>query len=316
MPLRRLPIQISHEIKQALTDKLVPVVALESTIITHGLPFPKNVEMALSVEQTLRQNGAIPATCAFINGIPHIGLNHGQLQQLAESKATKVSRRDIGHVMANKLNGGTTIASTMILSHLAGIKVFSTGGLGGVHREGQLTMDVSADLTELGRTPVSVVCAGPKSILDIGLTMEYLETQGVYVGTYNEENEPNIEIPGFYCRKSGVLSPYSFKSFTEAASIIHNQNRLGLTSGNVFCIPPPKESALDSEYIAGIIDQANELAQVQGISGKQLTPFLLSQIAIQTQGKSVDCNLNLVYNNAKAGAEIGKELLALEKVCF
>ncbi|RLV95038.1 hypothetical protein JA1_001307 [Spathaspora sp. JA1] len=312
MTLRKLPIQISQEIKHALASKSTAVVALESTIITHGLPFPKNVEMALSVEEKLRSNGVIPATCAFIQGKPHIGLTSSQLEQLAESTATKTSRRDIGYVMANKLNGGTTIASTMTLSHMAGIKVFATGGLGGVHRDGQFTMDVSADLTELGRTPVSVVCAGPKSILDIGLTMEYLETQGVYVGTFNESKLDQVEVPGFYCRNSGIVSPFTFNSFTEAASIIHNQSNMGLQTGNVFCIPPPIETALDSKYIAEIIETATQLAETRGIKGKKLTPFLLSQIAEQTQGKSIDCNLSLVYNNAIAGAEIAKELLALE----
>ena len=175
--MKRSLLRISQEVRQALFEKR-PVVSLESTIISHGLPYPQNIEMAKSVEQVLRDNGVVPATCAFIDGVPHVGLDN--FEQLRN--AVKVSRRDIGYVMANKLNGGTTIALTMILSHLAGIKVFATGGLGGVHRDGQYTMDVSADLTELGRTPVSVVCAGPKSILDIGLTMEYLETQGVLLG--------------------------------------------------------------------------------------------------------------------------------------
>lgn len=265
--------------------------------------------MAQSVEETIRENGGIPATCAFIDGKPHVGLSESQLISLAEStSANKVSRRDIGYVMANKQNGGTTIALTMILSHMAGIKVFATGGLGGVHRDGQFTMDVSADLTELGRTPVSVVCAGPKSILDIGLTLEYLETQGVFVGTYKQGN-----IPGFYTQDSGFKSPYSFQTFSEAASIVHNQNNvMGLTSGSLFCIPPPSETAMPREVIDKIILDANNEAKDLKISGKELTPFLLSKIAQVTKGESVKSNIQLVLNNARAATEIAKELAFLE----
>lgn len=321
-----IPLVISEEIQQTLNDKQKPIVSLESTIITHGLPYPDNLSMATEVERIIRANGAVPATCAFIEGIPYVGLTSHQLEYLSEQASkkeiNKVSRRDIGYTMANKVNGGTTIALTMILSHLAGIKVFATGGLGGVHKDGHLTMDVSADLTELGRTPVSVVCAGPKSILDIGLTMEYLETQGVFVGTYNDNNRTRIEIPGFYCRDSGIQSPYSFNSFVQAASIIHSQNNLmSLKSGNVFCIPPPEDSALPSELINNIIENANEEAKEKGIRGKNLTPFLLSKIANDTKGKSVECNINFVYNNAVSATKIAKELLLLENnsepnVCY
>lgn len=311
---------ISEEILAALAEKQVPVVSLESTIITHGLPFPQNVQMALNVETVIRNNGGIPATCAFIRGVPHIGLTTEELEYLARESikgdVNKVSRRDIGATMCGKINGGTTIALTMILSHMAGIKVFATGGLGGVHRDGQFTMDVSADLTELGKTPVSVVCAGPKSILDIGLTMEYLETQGVYVGTYNDDGRSRVEVPGFYCRNSGVMSPYSFTDFSSVASTIHSQNNLmGLKSGNLICIPPPKETALDSELIELIILKANEEAKLLRISGKELTPFLLGKIAELTNGKSVECNVNFVYNNAKQATKIARELLKLETVC-
>ncbi|KAI5961296.1 hypothetical protein CANMA_003816 [Candida margitis] len=274
--------------------------------------------MARSVEEILRDHKVTPATCAFINGIPHVGLSVSQIQKFAESprhSITKVSRRDIGYVMANKLNGGTTIASTMILSHLAGIKFFATGGLGGVHRDvpGNFSMDVSADLTELGRTPVSVICAGPKSILDIEKTLEFLETQGVFVGTYNEDGKPaeDLKLPGFYCRESLAASPFGFDSFAGAASIVHNQNLMDLQSGNVFCIPPPKATALDSNFINEIIDKANRKARVEGISGKQLTPFLLSEIAHATKGKSVDCNISLVKNNARAAAQIANEYYKL-----
>lgn len=317
----RLAVVVTEEILTALKDKLKPIVSLESTIITHGLPYPQNLEMARKVETVIRDAGGIPATCAFIKGIPHVGLEAQQLEYLAEEAiggmVNKVSRRDIGSTMAHRINGGTTISLTMILSHMAGIKVFATGGLGGVHRQGQTTMDVSADLTELGRTPVSVVCAGPKSILDIGLTMEYLETQGVYVGTYNDNARARVEVPGFYCRESGILSPYSFDNFATVASTIYNQNTvMKLQSGNVICIPPPPETALDSTTIEKIIVQATDEAIKLGVSGKQLTPFLLGKIAELTNGKSVECNVNFVYNNAKAATSIAKELLKFETVCI
>lgn len=310
----RLPLVISDEISHALSTKSQAVVSLESTIITHGLPFPQNLEMVQEVELTIRKNGAIPATCAFLNGKPHIGLSSSQLTALAELKdANKVSRRDVGYVMANGQNGGTTIALTMILSSMAGIKVFATGGLGGVHRDGQFTMDISADLTELGRTPVSVVCAGPKSILDIGLTLEYLETQGVFVGTYSKDSK-SVDIPGFYARESGFRSPYAFGSYAEAANIIHNQNNvMNLQSGSILCIPPSVETAMPSEMILKIIIEANEEAKALGISGKELTPFLLGRIAKVTEGKSVKSNIELVLNNARAATEIAKELLNIEK---
>ncbi|KAI5963413.1 hypothetical protein KGF57_001291 [Candida theae] len=312
-------IRLSKEVKNALNLRK-PIVSLESTIISHGLPYPQNLEMAQSVEDILREHKVTPATCAFINGVPHVGLSTSQIHQFAElprDSITKVSRRDIGYVMANKLNGGTTIASTMILSHLMGIKFFATGGLGGVHRDvpGQFSMDVSADITELGRTPVSVICAGPKSILDIDKTLEFLETQGVFVGTFNEDRKPvsELKIPGFYCRESSVASPFAFGSFGEAAKIVHNQQLMSLQSGNVFCIPPPKETALESQFIDNIIDKANDKARVDGISGKQLTPYLLSEIASATKGKSVDCNISLVKNNARAAAVIANEYYKLEK---
>lgn len=313
---------VSEEIQQTLLEKRKPVVSLESTILTHGLPYPQNIEMAIAVEDVVRNNGCIPATCAFIEGVPHVGLTLAQIERLAEeaghNRVNKVSRRDIGYTMAKGIYGGTTISLTMILSHMAGIKVFGTGGLGGVHRDGQFNMDISADLTELGRTPVAVVCAGPKSILDIGLTMEYLETQGVYVGTYNDAkiNPTDVEVPGFFCRESGVKSPYAFDTFAEAASIIDNTvNKMGLSNGSLLCIPPPKDIALPSDFIGAIIDQANSEAIAKGITGKQLTPFLLDQIAKRTEGKSVECNIDFVKNNVKSATEIAKELLKLETVC-
>lgn len=300
---------------QTLAEKKKPVVSLESTIITHGFPFPANIEMAKKVEQAVRDSGAIPATCAFLKGKPVVGLTESQLEQMAALKAVnKVSRRDIGVTMAQGLDGGTTIAGTMILSHLAGIKVFATGGLGGVHKDGHITMDVSADLTELARTPVSVVCSGPKLILDIARTMEYLETQGVFVATLNDDERQRVEVPGFFCRELGVLSPYQVVSWREAASIVHNQNNvMGLTSSNLFCVPPPKDVALSSDLMKRIIDDATAQAEAENILGKHLTPFLLSKVAEGSQGKSVECNKNFVINNAIAASHLAKELLELEK---
>lgn len=310
---KSFPLRISPEITQAIHEN-VPVVSLESTIITHGFPFPANLEMAREVEHKIRSNGCIPATCAFIEGVPYVGLNDVQIEMLAELKAAnKVSRRDIGVTMAQGLNGGTTIAGTMILSHMAGIDVFATGGLGGVHRDGHITMDVSADLTELSRTPVTVVCAGPKLILDIPRTMEFLETQGVFVGTYNDDGRSQVDIPGFFCRSSGVKSPYSFSSWREIASIIHNQNGImGLSSGNLVCVPPPRGSSLSSEFIEQIIMEANAEAVTNGVKGKDLTPFLLKKIASATDGKSVECNKQFVINNAEAACSIAKELCELK----
>lgn len=304
-------VHVSPEVAEAIASN-TPVVSLESTIITHGLPFPQNIEMAQRVELIVRENGAIPATCAFINGKPRVGLSSDDLHLLGEKAksglVTKVSRRDIGPVMASKTFGGTTISLTMILSDLAGISVFATGGLGGVHRGAQETFDVSADLTELGKTPVLVVCLGPKLILDISLTMEYLETQGVLVSTFNDDGH-QTDVPGFYTRTLGVPSPYLFDSFAEAAAIISNQRQLGLQSGNVFCIPPPKHAALLPLVINSVIDHANKLAMENGISGKKLTPFLLGEIAKATQGKLVVCNVEFVYNNARAATEIAKALV-------
>lgn len=303
---------ISEEVQQALHENK-PVVSLESTILTHGFPYPDNLLLGLEFENVVRINGGTPATIAFIDGIPHVGLSQNQLEYLTEnsSGAIKVSRRDIGYVMANKLNGATTIASTSILSAMAGIKVFGTGGLGGVHRGAEITMDVSNDLVELGRNPITVVCAGPKSILDIGLTMEYLETQGVFVSTFNDENSTDVEIPGFYSRKSGIRSPNSFTDISEIANIVYHQQCLGLNSGNLICIPPPKEFALDSGFINSIIQTALEEANVKRITGKDITPFLLLKIGEMTKGKSLDSNKNFVKNNIAIATEISKKLSSL-----
>lgn len=301
-------LNISEEIRQALNDK-TPIVSLESTIITHGLPFPQNLQMAQKVESEIRKYGAIPATTAFINGVPKVGLLDHELELLANSSnAMKVSRRDIPFIMSQKLNGGTTISGTMILSNRAGIKVFATGGLGGVHRDGENTMDISADLDELGKTPVAVVCAGPKSILDIERTMEYLETKGVFVGTYGPDG---TNIPGFYTRDSGINSVYNFQDYQTAANIIKQGESLNLSSGMLFCIPPPENVALDSDFINDVIDKANHEAVRRGIKGKKITPFLLSNIAEATKGESVKTNIEFVLNNARAATQIAVEYTKL-----
>lgn len=295
---------ISEEVRNALNAGK-PVVSLESTIITHGLPYPQNLEMALDVEKEIRSFGVIPATTAFIKGVPKVGLTKEDLEHLAQSNdVLKVSRRDIPYVMANNLDGGTTISGTMILSHKAGIKIFATGGLGGVHRNGENTMDVSADLDELGKTPVAVICAGPKSILDIGRTMEYLETKGVFVGTYGPEG---TNIPGFYTRDSGVKSVYNFQDFKTAANVIKKGKEMGLDSGFLFCVPPPEGVALDSAFISGVIDKANKEAEELGIKGKETTPYLLKKIAEVTKGESVKSNIQFVLNNARSAAQIALE---------
>ncbi|ODQ66674.1 hypothetical protein NADFUDRAFT_50584 [Nadsonia fulvescens var. elongata DSM 6958] len=303
-------LSISEEVQQAFADKK-PVVALESTIITHGLPYPENIKMAQQVEAIIRKNGAVPATTAFIKGVPTVGLGSASvLEYLASTKdSKKVSRRDIPYVVANKLYGGTTIASTMILAHMAGIKVFATGGLGGVHRGAEITMDISADLEELGRTPVAVVCAGPKSILDISKTMEYLETKGVHVSTMGD---PGTNIPGFYCRDSGVSSPYNFSTPYDAASVIHAGHQLELGSGSVFCVPAPEDIALDSKMITSVINDAVKAAENAGIFGKDITPFLLKKVWEATNGKSLTSNVGFVLNNAYVATQIAKELNKLE----
>lgn len=309
-------IRISKEIVNAVKRKK-PVVALESTIITHGLPYPQNLEMARTVEAIIREQGAIPATIGFVRGEPIVGLNDIDLEFLARTRdpstpnesPEKISRRDIPHVMARKLSGGTTIAGTMILAHHSKIKVFSTGGLGGIHRGVETTWDVSADLDELARTPVGVVCSGPKSILDIPKTIEYLETKGVHVSTLGQ---PGTNIPGFYTKDSGVPSPFNFQTPEDAAKILHYVDKLNLNTGSVFCVPAPDYCALPNSLIDVVIDRAIEEANHNHTFGKNLTPFLLQKVWEATNGKSVDVNIEFVKNNARIGAQIAKELANLE----
>ncbi|GMM50650.1 hypothetical protein DASB73_016080 [Starmerella bacillaris] len=301
---------ISEEVRHAVGVGN-PVVALESTIITHGLPYPRNVRMATEVEQVIRSKGCTPATIAFINGTAKVGLTPSELEDLGNTAGKdllKISKRDIPFVLANKLSGGSTVASTMILAHKAGINVFATGGLGGVHRDVHKTWDISADLEELGRTPVAVVCSGVKSILDISKTAEYLETKGCLISTFGQKNMPN-----FFTTDSGVPSPYTFNTANEAAKLIYAGNNFDLNTGYMFCVPPPKEVALDKLNMDGIIDEALAQASKQAISGKNITPFLLQKVWEATGGVSIDTNVALVKNNAEMAADIAISLSQLKR---
>lgn len=303
------PLAISEEIQQAINDKK-PVISLESTIITHGLPFPQNLEMHNDTEQIIRKEGGIPALTAFINGVPTVGVSQEQVQILAENSDgnnVKVSRRDIGYVMAKKLMGGTTVSATMILSHLAGIKVFATGGIGGVHRGAETTFDISADLDELSKTPVAVVCAGPKSILDIPLTLEYLETKGVHVSTYGADG---TNVPGFFTTDSGAASPYNFFDPLEAALIINANASMNLDVGTLWCVPPP--DPLPSKLINDVIDRALVEANRLGIKGKNTTPFLLDAIR-RAYPEVLKTNVGLVQQNAVVATRIARDLSGLDR---
>jgi len=286
-----------------------PVVALESTIISHGMPYPQNVETALLVEQTVRDNGAEPATIAIINGRLTVGLTEQQITHLGKSgfEVIKTSRRDMPFIVAQKQDGATTVASTMIIAAMAGIKVFATGGIGGVHRHAETTMDISADLQELANTSVAVVCAGVKSILDIGLTLEYLETHGVPVVGYNTK-----VMPAFYTQSSGFEVDYSLDSAASIAQVLLAKWNMGLAGGVVVANPIPDAYAMDSVVIEQVIAEAIVDMQEQGIHGKQSTPFLLSKIAQVTQGESLAANIQLVLNNARLGANIALELAKLK----
>eukprot|EP00817_Percolomonadidae_sp_ATCC50343_P007160 CAMPEP_0117423284 /NCGR_PEP_ID=MMETSP0758-20121206/3944_1 /TAXON_ID=63605 /ORGANISM="Percolomonas cosmopolitus, Strain AE-1 (ATCC 50343)" /LENGTH=320 /DNA_ID=CAMNT_0005206391 /DNA_START=68 /DNA_END=1030 /DNA_ORIENTATION=- len=289
-----------EEVLDALRNN-EPVVALESTIISHGMPYPQNVETAKRVEATVRKYGAVPATIAILEGRVCIGLSDEDLEVLGKrgKSVTKCSRRDLGLVIGRKGYGATTVAATMILAHRAGIKVFVTGGIGGVHYDGENTMDISADLNELGKTPLCVISAGVKSILDIGRTLEYLETQGVAVGAYQSE-----DFPAFFTRKSGYKPHCIFKSPQDVANTISETHKLGLRSGILCAVPVPKEYEADSEPLEEATQQALKEANSKGIKGKDITPFLLKRIAEITKGNSLDANIALVLNNAKVGAQI------------
>lgn len=299
-------LDINPEVKAAL-DNGRAVVALESTIISHGMPYPKNVETALAVEKIVRDNGATPATIAIINGRLKAGLTPEEIEFLGKSPdVVKTSRRDVPFILAKKLNGATTVASTMMIAQMAGIKIFATGGIGGVHRDAQETFDISADLQELARTDVAVVCAGAKSILDIGLTLEYLETHGVPVVGFGTD-----EFPAFYTSKSGYGVDYRVDSPKELAEALKLKWDLGIRGGAVIGNPIPEEYEMDPAVINRAIDSALKEAKSKDIRGKESTPFLLARVKELTEGSSLDSNIQLVYNNARVAAQIAVELSRL-----
>ena len=297
-------LDISPEVKAAL-DEGRPVVALESTIISHGMPYPKNVETALLVEQTIRDNGAVPATIAVIGGRLKAGLSHEEIEYLGKTGrgVAKASRRDLPALVARGADGATTVTTTMIIAHMAGINVFATGGIGGVHRGAEVTMDISADLEELAQTPVMVVCAGAKSILDLGLTLEYLETKGVPVIGYGTD-----ELPAFYTRKSGFGVDYRVDSPEELAAMFRAQRELNYKGGMLVTNPIPEQYAMDKDVIDKAIEQALAEAKEQHVHGKETTPFLLARVVELTGGDSLESNIKLVLNNATVAAKTAAEL--------
>lgn len=297
-------LDISPEVQQALADGK-PVVALESTIISHGMPYPKNVETAMLVEKTIRENGAVPATIAIIGGRLKAGLSPEEIEYLGKSgrKVAKVSRRDLAAIVARGADGATTVTTTMIIAHMAGIKVFATGGIGGVHRGAEITMDISADLEELAGTPVMVVCAGAKSILDLGLTLEYLETKGVPVIGYGTD-----ELPAFYTRSSGFGVDYRVDTPAQLAAMFKAQQELGMKGGMLVTNPIPEQYAMDKAVIDAAIEQAVAESKEQGIHGKETTPFLLARVVELTGGDSLESNIQLVLNNAIVASKTAAEL--------
>lgn len=300
-------IYISEEVKKALKENK-PVVALESTIISHGMPYPKNVETALKVEEVIKEQGAVAATIGIIDGVAIIGMSKEQIEQFGQKQGiVKTSRRDLPIVYANKLWGATTVSATMILAHQAGIEVFVTGGIGGVHKGVTKTMDISADLIELSKTNVSVVCAGAKAILDLPLTLEYLETMGVPVLGYKTD-----ELPCFYSKSSGLKVDYRVDSPSQIAKIIHEKRINNLSGGILITNPIPDEYSIDHKIIDKIIEEALQEMEEKNIKGKECTPFLLKRITELSGGKSLEANIALVLNNARLGANIAKELTKLK----
>ena len=292
-------LDVNPAVAQALAEGK-PVVALESTIISHGMPYPQNVETALKVEEIIRQNGAVPATIAILGGRLKAGLSPAEIEYLGKQgqKVTKASRRDLSVLVTQGADGATTVATTMMIAHMAGIKLFATGGIGGVHRGAETTMDISADLEELGQTDVMVVCAGAKAILDLKLTLEYLETKGVPVLGYQTQ-----ELPAFYTRTSGLKVDYQVDSPEMLAKILKTQHDLGLHGGILVTNPIPEQYSMDADAINAVIDQAIAEAQEKGIHGKETTPFLLAKVKEITGGDSLEANIQLVFNNAKLAAQ-------------
>lgn len=296
-------LEVSPEVADAIKSGK-GVVALESTIISHGMPYPKNVETALEVERIVREHGAVPATIAILGGKLKVGLSKDEIEYLGKAEnVIKTSRRDIPFIVAKGLDGATTVASTMILAALAGVKIFATGGIGGVHRGAQESFDISADLQELAHTNVAVICAGAKSILDIGLTLEYLETNGVPVVGYQTD-----ELPAFYTRKSGFGVDYRVDSPEELASALKAKWDLKLNGGMVIANPIPEAYEMDFDTINGAINLAVEEAEAKGIKGKESTPFLLARVKEITGGDSLESNIQLVYNNARVAAQLAVAL--------
>jgi len=296
------------EVKEALENGK-PVVALESTLISHGFPYPENLKVAGEMEEIVRGYGVVPATIAVIGGKIKVGLTRSELEFMATSRdILKASRRDLAVIVAKGLNGATTVAATMMVAERAGIKVFATGGIGGVHRGAEKTFDISADLQELARTTVVVVCSGAKSILDLPLTKEYLETMGVPVIGFGSE-----ELPAFYCRESGFKVDYVVNDEVEAAKIIKVMEDLKLRGGMIIANPVPEEYALSMEYMNEMIEEAVRAAEKEGVKGKKLTPYLLNKIKELTGGRSLQANIELVKNNARVAAKIARELINTKK---
>ncbi|MEP1497143.1 pseudouridine-5'-phosphate glycosidase [Pseudophaeobacter sp.] len=301
-----IDIQYSAEVQSAKTAGSA-IVALESTIITHGMPFPQNVEVAAQVEQDIRDAGATPATIAVMQGVLHVGLEPDQLQSLGQAKdVAKVSRADMPACMAMGKTGATTVAATMIAARLAGISVFATGGIGGVHKGAETSFDISADLMELAQTPVTVVAAGAKAILDIPKTLEILETQGVPVISYGQDS-----FPAFWSSQSDLTAPLRMNSASDIARAQIMRSAMGLPGGQLIANPIPHEAEIAAEVLAPVVAQAQGEADAQGVSGKAVTPFLLQRIFELTEGRSLTANIALVRNNARLAAEIAKEMVAL-----
>lgn len=301
--------RVSEEVAKALEENK-PVIALESTIISHGMPYPQNVETAMKVESIIREHGCVPATVGIVDGVGVVGLSAEEIEEMGKrgQSIPKVSRRDLPIVLAEKSWGATTVATTMILAAKAGVEFFVTGGIGGVHRGAQETFDISADLEELGRTNVTVICAGAKAILDLKLTMEVLETKGVPVLGYQTEN-----LPAFYSRDNGMglKVDYALQNAEDAAKIVKAKRELGLNGGVLVANPIPEEYAMPTDEINKAISEALAEMDAKGIHGKECTPFLLAKIAEITEGKSLDSNIRLVFNNAAVGCEIAKEYCKL-----
>ena len=301
-------LSVSAPVAAAISENR-PVVALESTIISHGMPYPQNVETALEVERTVRENGAIPATIAIIGGKLKAGLTPEEIEYLGKkgTKVAKASRRDLAFLVSRGADGATTVTTTMIIAAMAGIKIFATGGIGGVHRGAETTMDISADLEELARTPVMVVCAGAKSILDLGLTLEYLETKGVPVVGYGTD-----ELPAFYTRQSGFKVDYRADTPQELAKAFICSEKMGLGGGMLVTNPIPREYSMDPAVITAAIDEAVAESRRLGIKGKETTPYLLAKIKDLTGGESLESNIKLVLNNARLAAKTACEYARLK----